>query len=351
MSTIAEFAEPGRLRSVISAELTPGFGKELAMSAATDFEAFILASKQFWGEPKAINFGRYQMADLVKCAGDYARLGRPCLSGALCQAYLYPKKGGGLAFTVNHRFYASRSLAAGFLLTPHLIGKSDQVAISFGEVIQHDSKPGDEPAALDKMVGIYLTIKNVQTGAVLGRPYIEAAKIAKVRASGGSVWNSWPLEMAQAAAIRHLAARGALPFQLPSMDSDHEEEEEDPSPVSRLPPAPPMPPPSRPREPGEDDIEEETPPPVQPAQALGILAESLYELHKQPGAPSKGDAEYGPAMAAILAPITGGEKRPAILANTARLREVLNRLAAEVTSAGGAIPVGVLATIRNLKGA
>ena len=158
-----------------------------------------------------------------------------CVAAA-CAVDLYPRttnspvwlipKGGELQFWISHIGIATLAYRAGIALRPVPVHALDEIEVRFGDVIRHE--PGDEPETLDQLQGVYVVVKRISDGAIIGTPWVSASLIAKRRKQGGPVWNAWPIEMAQKTAIKYLVNRGIVVIDVPelSMALDNEPAED-----------------------------------------------------------------------------------------------------------------------------
>lgn len=130
--------------------------------------------------------------------------------------WLIPKQGS-LQLWVSHVGYATLAQRAGISLRAVPVHNDDHYRVQFGDIAEHDVNA--EPVRFDDLAGVYVVIKRIADGAVIGMPWVSAAIIKKRKENKGAgpVWQSWPIEMAQKTAIKYLVARGILVIDLPEM--------------------------------------------------------------------------------------------------------------------------------------
>lgn len=131
--------------------------------------------------------------------------------GPAAAVWLVPKAGE-LGWWLSHRGIAALCLRAGYQVLAVPVHVNDDVRVEFGEVTKHEPS-GDYPASIADLAGVYLTIRRLENGAVLCRPWCARALIESRRKVAGTeqVWNKWPVEMAQKTAIKWALSRGLLP--------------------------------------------------------------------------------------------------------------------------------------------
>lgn len=127
--------------------------------------------------------------------------------------WLVPK-GKELQWWLSHRGVTTLCLRAGYQVLAVAVHVADSVRIEFGEVVEHT--PCDESAAtLKDLAGVYLTVRRLESGIVLCRPWVSIRDIEKRQAKAltRDIWNAWPVEMAQKTAIKWAISRGLLPIE------------------------------------------------------------------------------------------------------------------------------------------
>jgi hypothetical protein len=89
----------------------------------------------------------------------------------------------------------------------------DDLEVEFREVVSHQCDLDLWPTSMDDLRGVYLTIRRLSDGAILGRPWLPKVAIEQRRkvALTQDIWNKWPVEQAQKTAIKWAHSRGFLP--------------------------------------------------------------------------------------------------------------------------------------------
>jgi len=133
--------------------------------------------------------------------------------GAHPVVWLVPKKGE-LQWWLSHRGICTLALRAGYNIIAVPVHVDDEVEVEFGEVTRHEADPESWANKLDDLKGVYVCIKRLSDGALIGRPWLPIGAIKKrsAKAMTQSVWNEWPVEQAQKTAIKWVIARGFLPL-------------------------------------------------------------------------------------------------------------------------------------------
>lgn len=156
--------------------------------------------------------------------------------GAMPTVWLVPR-GGELQWMISHRGLMQLCRRSGYQLSAVAVGTADHIKIGFGEVLEHETEPGQEPTGLDDLAGVIVSCRRLADGAILGRYWmagVDIRKRAKVRGAG-PVWKSWPIEMSQKTAIKWACARGLVPIESIELDqslaADTRAEVEAPKPV------------------------------------------------------------------------------------------------------------------------
>jgi len=131
--------------------------------------------------------------------------------------WLVPKRSHGtwhMQWWLSHRGIATLALRHGYQVMAVPVALTDHLEIEFGEVVAHTPN-GDYPEDLAELAGVYLTIRTIETGVVLCRPWMPLAAIEQRRrkALTDDIWQAWPLEMAAKTALHWAMARGMLPIE------------------------------------------------------------------------------------------------------------------------------------------
>lgn len=139
--------------------------------------------------------------------------------GAMPSVWLVPR-GGQLQWMISHRGLLTLCRRAGYQLVAVPVGKEDHIRIEFGEVVEHEAKPGAEPSTLGDLAGVIVSCRRIADGAILGRYWMPGADVRKrqKKSAGGSVWRDWPMEMAAKTAIKWACARGLVPIDSIELD-------------------------------------------------------------------------------------------------------------------------------------
>lgn len=197
-------------------------GKERATKAAAKIGLALAAAVRAARNPDAImNCSEGSIMQCVAAAVAVDLYPRATNS----PVWLVPK-GGHLHFWMSHIGIATLAQRAGIALRPIPVHVDDDYTVDFGDITEH--RPYEEPTSLDELAGVYVVVKRISDGALIGRPWVSAALINKRRKKGGNVWNEWPIEMAQKTAIKYLVARGIIVIDNPelSMALDNEPRDE-----------------------------------------------------------------------------------------------------------------------------
>lgn len=117
-----------------------------------------------------------------------------------------------LQFRVNHRGWAIIGLRAGFLIDPVPVSTTDKLTVR-GNTVILEQDPDETPTEWDDLRGVAVYVTHIESGITL-TTWVPKKIIAKRRnlSRDGSTWNSWPVDMAMAAAVRYCVARGKLPI-------------------------------------------------------------------------------------------------------------------------------------------
>lgn len=186
-------------------------GKERATQAASRIGLALAAAVRSARDPSAImSCSRGSIVQCVAsaCAVDlYPRANNS-------PVWLVPKKGE-LQFWLSHIGIATLAQRAGIALRPVVVHQGDDWAVEFGDVTHHVAH--EEAIELADLAGVYVVVKRIADGAVIGTPWVPATLIQRRRRMGGPVWNTWPIEMAMKTAIKYLVARGIIVIDLPEM--------------------------------------------------------------------------------------------------------------------------------------
>ena len=139
--------------------------------------------------------------------------------GAMPSVWLVPRNGE-LQWMISHRGLTTLARRAGYQLSAVPVGKFDTIVVEYGEVIEHRADVGNAPSELRDLVGVIVSCKRLEDGAILGRYWLDGAAVRKrSNARGaGPVWQKWPIEMAQKTAIKWACARGLVPIESIEMD-------------------------------------------------------------------------------------------------------------------------------------
>lgn len=138
--------------------------------------------------------------------------------GAMPSVWLVPRSGQ-LQWMISHRGLMTLCRRAGYQLTATPVGRADHIVVQYGEVAEHQAVPGEEPETLADLVGVIVSCRRLDDGAVLGRYWMPGADIRKRASKGGPVWRQWPLEMAAKTAIKWACARGYVPIESIELDN------------------------------------------------------------------------------------------------------------------------------------
>lgn len=180
-------------------------GQRASVRVGMAFAAAVRAAK----DPKALmGCSRESIATAVAMS---ALTG--LMPGGPAPAVWLVPKGRDLQWWLSHRGITTLCLRAGYQILPVAVHRDDVLEVEFGEVTKHVSTTA--PTGFNDLAGVYLTVRRLDTGIVLCRPWISGDTIqirSQVR-DAGPVWRQWPVEMAQKTAIRWAIARGLLPIE------------------------------------------------------------------------------------------------------------------------------------------
>lgn len=167
-------------------------------------------------------------ASVAACVALCASIGLWPDGGALAPAYLVPQAprrdaAPELHVRVNHRGITILALRGGIMIQAIPVAATDEYEVSLGELISHyPTDASMEPQTIDELAGVGVSIRSgalrqvvwVPRSVILqsrgcSRDYGYAVRDGK---SSGTPWMDWPIAMAQGAAIRSAARRGAIPI-------------------------------------------------------------------------------------------------------------------------------------------
>jgi recombinational DNA repair protein RecT len=158
-----------------------------------------------------------QQADWDRCApASYVAAIEWCArhglypGGSPPTVYLLPQAGE-LQARITHIGYATLAARVGIRLRTVAVHKADELRLDCGLVVMHDQDPDTEPASLDDLRGVivcYAAAGQPETRLWVGMSAIRAARSAS-RSRGGP-WETHPVQMARAAAIRAAFRRGDI---------------------------------------------------------------------------------------------------------------------------------------------
>lgn len=124
--------------------------------------------------------------------------------------YLIPQAGE-LQARPTHIGYATLAARVGIRLRTVPVHKADELRLDCGLVVMHDQDPDTEPSGLEDLRGVivcYSVAGQPETRLWVGMSAIRAARSAS-RSRGGP-WETHPVQMARAAAIRAAFRRGDI---------------------------------------------------------------------------------------------------------------------------------------------
>ena len=124
--------------------------------------------------------------------------------------FLIPQSGE-LQARPTHIGYATLAARVGLRLRTVAVHKADELRLDCGLVVMHDQDPDTEPSGLEDLRGVivcYATPGQPETRLWVGMAAIRAARSAS-RSRGGP-WETHPVQMARAAAIRAAFRRGDI---------------------------------------------------------------------------------------------------------------------------------------------
>ena len=124
-----------------------------------------------------------------------------------------------LQWRINHRGLATLARRGGYSVLPVPVALEDYLEVDCGEVVKHvpDNVTQTPYWTADdcNLAGVIVVIKDIKQCVTLFKLWVPFAVIrqrrAKSKMSDSGPWAEWPIAMAQGAAIREAAARGALP--------------------------------------------------------------------------------------------------------------------------------------------
>lgn len=158
-----------------------------------------------------------QQADWDRCApASYVAAIEWCArhelypGGSPPTVYLIPQAGE-LQARITHIGYATLAARVGLRLRTVPVGKADHIEVDMGLVVAHRADIDDEPLSLDDLRGVavcYAAPGQPETRLWVGMAAIRAARSAS-RSRGGP-WETHPVQMARAAAIRAAFRRGDI---------------------------------------------------------------------------------------------------------------------------------------------
>lgn len=136
------------------------------------------------------------------------------------------KTGKELQWMVSHRGLVQLAQRAGYGVRAVAVHNSDDFDLDLSAIAPPSHRPG-AIRTWENLVGVYVVIYRLDTGARIGWEYIDRSQIEARRAQSdayrrgakegaqdwerSSPWFKWPVEMALKTAIKWAAARGILP--------------------------------------------------------------------------------------------------------------------------------------------
>lgn len=211
-------------------------GTEAGAQAAQRITMAILATMQNARDPKYVQ----QCTDLsiATCIALSAQT-RLLPGGPFPPVYLVPqaaRKGEApsLQWRLNHRGIGILAYRAGFVIRAVPVRNADFLRVSLGEVVDHrEVEDGEWPTTLDDIKGVAVVVRDLARNADVARAFVPRAVIERRRAKARDldIWTTWPIEMAQGAAIRYLLARGSVPIDSAelavALATEHEQDDVD----------------------------------------------------------------------------------------------------------------------------
>jgi hypothetical protein len=124
-----------------------------------------------------------------------------------------------LQWRITHRGLCVLAYRAGFALRAVPVHVDDHLDVSLGEVQSHSAAAESWPESLAELRGVAVVVRDIARGQDVIRAWVPAVVIDRRRrvSRDGSVWEAWPIEMAQKTAIKYAFARGAVPVDSPEL--------------------------------------------------------------------------------------------------------------------------------------
>jgi len=205
-------ATPTRQRSIIDAAegaLLASVSDEAARMAVARVALAMRGQRARAKPAQQADWDRCAPASIVAAIEWCARHGL-YPGGSPPTVYLIPQAGE-LQARITHIGYATLAARAGIRLRTVAVHKADELHLDCGLVVTHGQDPDTEPASLEDLRGVivcYASPGQPETRLWVGMAAIRAARSAS-RSRGGP-WETHPVQMARAAAIRAAFRRGDI---------------------------------------------------------------------------------------------------------------------------------------------
>ncbi|MDI7267583.1 MAG: recombinase RecT [Myxococcota bacterium] len=213
-----------RVRRMAVAQCEKLLGTAQGQQAAQRITMAILGAMQAARDPSA--FHACTDLSLANCISLSAQTGL-LPGGAYPPVYLVPQAARSgeppeLQWRINHRGISILAYRSGFALRSVPVQNDEFLRVSLGEVVEHvGSTSADWPRKLEDLAGVAVVVRDLERGTDVIRAFVPRAVVEARRAKARTraVWDAWPVEMAQGAAIRYLIARGGIPIDSPELSA------------------------------------------------------------------------------------------------------------------------------------
>lgn len=212
MSTATAITTPTRPRSIIDAAegaLLASVSDEAARMAVARVALAMRGQRARAKPAQQADWDRCAPASIVAAIEWCARHGL-YPGGSPPTVYLIPQAGE-LQARITHIGYATLAARAGLRLRTVPVHRADDLHLDCGLVVAHGQDPDTEPATLDDLRGVivcYAAPGQPEVRLWVGMAAIRTARSAS-RSRGGP-WETHPVQMARAAAIRAAFRRGDI---------------------------------------------------------------------------------------------------------------------------------------------
>lgn len=196
-------------------------GTERGQQAAQRITMAILGAMQTARSPQAFHDATdLSLADCIALSAQTGLLP----GGPNPSVYLVPQAARrgeppALQWRITHRGLCVLAYRAGFALRAVPVHVDDHLTVSLGEVLDHTAAAESWPESLAELRGVAVIVRDLARGQDVIRAWVPAVVIDRRRRTSrdGSVWEAWPIEMAQKTAIKYAFARGSVPIDSPEL--------------------------------------------------------------------------------------------------------------------------------------